>query len=117
MAHKRRAPHDHLTYNVRRKIAKRASVLARYNGRCLYCDRVLDGSSDASVPTLDHLIPLASGGRSVVANLVPACQACNHLKADSPISELPGPMREMAIRKIAERYGRRPRVQENPTPE
>jgi 5-methylcytosine-specific restriction endonuclease McrA len=30
--------------------------------------------------TLDHLVPLVRGGRSVRANMVPACKDCNSKK-------------------------------------
>ena len=46
------------------------------NGRCHYCGE--------QVPfkelTMDHLVPLARGGRSTKDNLVPCCKACNTLK-------------------------------------
>ncbi len=46
------------------------------SGLCHYCGR--------NVPfkdiTMDHLVPLARGGRSTKDNLVPSCKACNNLK-------------------------------------
>ncbi|MDP7176128.1 MAG: HNH endonuclease signature motif containing protein, partial [SAR324 cluster bacterium] len=30
--------------------------------------------------TMDHLVPLARGGRSVKSNLVPCCKSCNTQK-------------------------------------
>lgn len=45
-------------------------------GVCHYCGR--------SVPpkelTLDHIVPLARGGRSTKGNCVPACKECNNQK-------------------------------------
>lgn len=45
-------------------------------GRCYYCN--------APVPpgelTMDHLVPLIRGGKSIKSNLVPACKACNTKK-------------------------------------
>jgi 5-methylcytosine-specific restriction endonuclease McrA len=45
-------------------------------GTCHYCEK--------SVPpkelTLDHLVPLARGGRSSKGNCVPACKDCNNRK-------------------------------------
>ncbi|EMG20862.1 HNH endonuclease domain protein [Leptospira interrogans str. 2002000626] len=29
---------------------------------------------------MDHLIPIAKGGKSIKANLVPACKECNSAK-------------------------------------
>ena len=45
-------------------------------GRCHYCGR------DVGVRrlTLDHVVPLIRGGRSVRANVVPACKDCNSAK-------------------------------------
>jgi 5-methylcytosine-specific restriction endonuclease McrA len=45
-------------------------------GTCHYCGR--------SVPpdqlTMDHVVPVARGGRSTKGNVVPACPACNQSK-------------------------------------
>jgi 5-methylcytosine-specific restriction endonuclease McrA len=45
-------------------------------GRCHYCRREVG----AKALTLDHLVPLVRGGRSVRANMVPACKDCNSKK-------------------------------------
>ncbi len=45
-------------------------------GICYYCGRRFKPSE----LTMDHLIPLARGGRSVRDNLVPACKECNTKK-------------------------------------
>jgi len=45
-------------------------------GRCHYCQRQVA----AKELTMDHLVPLARGGRSTKGNLVPACKECNNLK-------------------------------------
>ena len=70
------------------KDIKRERVRARYlrgtrwwrqrcaQGRCYYC-----GSSvGPSNLTMDHVVPLIRGGRSVKGNLVPACKECNNRK-------------------------------------
>jgi 5-methylcytosine-specific restriction endonuclease McrA len=45
-------------------------------GVCHYCQqKVL--SSDL---TMDHVVPLIRGGRSVKNNVVPACKSCNNKK-------------------------------------
>ena len=46
------------------------------SGRCHYCGRFVGPSK----LTMDHLVPLARGGRSIKANLVPACKECNNKK-------------------------------------
>jgi len=45
-------------------------------GKCHYCAKQV-------VPaelTMDHIVPLARGGRSTKGNLVPACKDCNNRK-------------------------------------
>lgn len=45
-------------------------------GICYYCGR----EKNASELTMDHIVPLARGGRSTKGNLVPACKDCNNRK-------------------------------------
>ena len=45
-------------------------------GRCHYCGGVFKPSE----LTLDHLVPVARGGRSTKGNCVPACKECNNRK-------------------------------------
>ena len=45
-------------------------------GRCHYCAREVG----ARALTLDHLVPLIRGGRSVKGNVAPACKDCNTKK-------------------------------------
>ncbi len=45
-------------------------------GRCHYCGGVFKPSD----LTLDHLVPVARGGRSTKGNCVPACKECNNRK-------------------------------------
>jgi len=46
------------------------------DGRCHYCRRAVG----AHRLTLDHVVPLIRGGRSVRGNVVPACKECNNTK-------------------------------------
>ncbi|WP_022853858.1 HNH endonuclease [Thermodesulfatator atlanticus] len=46
------------------------------SGICYYCGRKFKPSE----LTMDHLIPLSKGGKSVRENLVPACKECNNKK-------------------------------------
>lgn len=48
----------------------------RSDGICHYCRTVFDPRE----LTMDHVIPLARGGRTEKFNLVPCCKACNTLK-------------------------------------
>ena len=45
-------------------------------GTCSYCRR----SVGVRALTMDHLVPLGRGGRSVRGNVVPACKDCNDRK-------------------------------------
>lgn len=46
------------------------------SGICYYCGM----KSESKELTMDHLVPLIRGGRSVKVNLVPACKECNNKK-------------------------------------
>jgi len=45
-------------------------------GLCHYCGKHVPFKDI----TMDHLVPLARGGRSTKDNLVPSCKECNNLK-------------------------------------
>lgn len=45
-------------------------------GNCHYCG----GHFPSKELTLDHIVPLARGGRSTRGNCVPACKECNNRK-------------------------------------
>lgn len=45
-------------------------------GLCHYCGQQFSYRE----LTMDHLVPLARGGRSTKDNLVPSCKTCNNLK-------------------------------------
>lgn len=51
----------------RKKISKR---------RCYYCGKEVPENE----LTMDHLIPLIRGGKSIKSNLVPSCKNCNNKK-------------------------------------
>ena len=44
--------------------------------KCYYCKNY----TPATKLTMDHIVPLARGGRSIKSNLVPCCKSCNNLK-------------------------------------
>jgi len=48
-------------------------------GRCHWCG----GQFPAAELTMDHVVPLSRGGRSVKGNVVPACEPCNKGKDSS----------------------------------
>lgn len=45
-------------------------------GRCHYCGR----RTPASELTMDHIVPLARGGRSTKGNVATSCKECNNKK-------------------------------------
>lgn len=63
---------------------KRSSRLKLLAGRpwveCHYCGEHL---TEATM-TLDHVKPVALGGKNALHNLVPACETCNLMKANIP---------------------------------
>lgn len=61
-------------------IALRESVFEKRGFRCYYC-----GSDDKL--SIDHVIPVATGGKDNINNLVPACQPCNSTKGDRSLEE------------------------------
>jgi len=46
--------------------------------RCYYCAEALEKSG----ATMDHIVPIARGGRSTPGNVVVACKSCNTQKRD-----------------------------------
>ncbi len=48
----------------------------RGQGQCHWCKKRFP----AKELTMDHIIPLGRGGKSVRSNLVPACKDCNNKK-------------------------------------
>lgn len=60
----------------------RRAVLAREGGRCFYCLRWLGREG-----VLDHVTPLAAGGRTELANLAAACVGCNAGKGARPAED------------------------------
>ncbi|MEW6570307.1 MAG: HNH endonuclease [Nitrospirota bacterium] len=48
----------------------------RASGICHFCGRKIPPKE----LTMDHLVPLARGGKSTKGNVVPACKECNNRK-------------------------------------
>ena len=59
----------------------RAQIAA---GVCRYCGRKVG----AAALTMDHVIPVARGGKSVRSNCVPCCKRCNAEKRAATPAEL-----------------------------
>lgn len=49
---------------------------------CAYCGRRFQKDSKEFSIVVDHVVPLARGGDTVVGNLVAACWLCNHSKGE-----------------------------------
>jgi 5-methylcytosine-specific restriction endonuclease McrA len=56
------------------------AILAEANGHCAYCGK------EAKL-TLDHVVPLARGGKHSKDNVVPACNHCNCSKGKKTVEE------------------------------
>lgn len=56
-------------------------LVVRYRNRCAYCNE------SAETLHMDHVIPLALGGRHAIGNVIPACPSCNHSKQDKLLAE------------------------------
>lgn len=59
-------------------------------GICYYCDNKFD----KQLLTMDHVIPIARGGKSTKKNCVPACKECNSekgakLRVEMVMQEMP----------------------------
>ncbi|QFZ23338.1 HNH endonuclease [Saccharothrix syringae] len=52
----------------------------RHEWHCVYC-----GTADAL--SIDHVHPMNRGGVNALANIVPACVACNQSKRSKPVGE------------------------------
>ena len=71
--------------------------LHKFTGEnCIYCGQPSE--------SIDHVVPLSKGGRSITENCVPSCLACNGHKSDKEAFEwyrqqkFYDPRRAMAIR-------------------
>lgn len=53
------------------------------NPSCYYCGKVLTKKDI----TMDHIVPLSQGGKSVKSNLVICCRECNIKKKDMDFIE------------------------------
>lgn len=62
-----------------RKRKIKASLIRRDGMACFYCGTSF---ADASEATVDHLVPQSQIPGWRLANLVLACEPCNHAKAD-----------------------------------
>ena len=64
------------------KITKKQweGVLDSFGHRCAYCLK-------SKKLAMDHMVPIAKGGRHALNNVVPACQSCNSSKGTKSMME------------------------------
>ena len=66
------------------RLAKKSSWWhqKRLSGICYYCGQKFKPEE----LTMDHIVPLARGGRTTQGNVVPSCKECNKKKGvDTPV--------------------------------
>lgn len=59
------------------KARLRRGIFDAWGHGCAYCG--------ATATTLDHVLPLARGGLTISANLIPACRSCNLAKGHQEV--------------------------------
>ena len=83
-------------------------VFAAANYRCLFCGLALNmrqqGTSEPAAPTIEHVIPIARGGRHSMANVDAAHHLCNSVAGDRSREsfDLTGAQRVRLLASIAE---------------
>lgn len=82
----------------------RFEVFKRDGFRCQYCGR----TPPVVILQIDHIIPVAADGPSVIGNLVTACEDCNAGKSDRDLKQVP----ESLKAQIAKQKERHEQVQE-----
>lgn len=54
-------------------------------GTCYYCQKKFKPGE----LTMDHIVPIARGGKSIKSNIVPCCKACNSdKKMQTPVDQI-----------------------------
>jgi len=62
-------------------------VISLYGNNCIYCGSPLD----ASIFSIEHVIPKAKGGTNRIENLRPACKPCNNQHMNpNDVDHVPG---------------------------
>jgi len=63
-------------------------LFKKQQGRCYLCNREMEiQHGRRNTPTIDHVYPLALGGRDVSENRRAACWECNNKKANLTLTE------------------------------
>jgi len=66
--------------NVDRRTVTKKELRRIQQMPCIYC-------GSRKLIEIDHIIPIARGGRHAIGNLAPACRACNRNKTDYLVME------------------------------
>ena len=69
---------------LKERVWRRDGVRCRYCGKQLRIPPRGEPSHREDTATVDHVIPIANGGRSRASNLVTACLNCNRAKGSRP---------------------------------
>lgn len=72
-----------MTQRKNRRKSTRNRIFEAYNWVCHLCNGAIDPKLRAPDPkagTIDHVIPLAKGGKDSLTNIKPAHLKCNHQK-------------------------------------
>lgn len=79
VSHRRRARARNNGGNLTRR--EWHAILAAHDNCCIYCTRT------PKLLSIDHVKPIAAGGRHDARNVVPACMRCNRKKSALPLVE------------------------------
>lgn len=79
--HKRRVRERQNPGSVGISVRDWMKLVRRYHSCCAYCGKFVER------PVIEHVIPLARGGRHAIGNVLPACPECNSSKHASFIME------------------------------
>lgn len=79
---------------LRKPISKKArfEVFKRDKFECQYCG----AHPPSSILHVDHIHPVAKGGKNDMDNLITACESCNQGKSDRELSDIPQSLQEKA---------------------
>ena len=80
---------------------ERSIIYKKDNCKCYLCGKELLYSE----MTLDHVIPLAKGGKDGLENLRCCCTNCNRWKADSYSNDFEGKISNIYMHQMNELYG------------
>lgn len=72
-------------YDIPIEITKQevAIIFEAFEGNCIYCGAV--ESKQTGTMNLEHIVPMAKGGRHHASNFVISCKSCNAKKHDKPL--------------------------------